>query len=246
MTQQKKNKILVIGIIAAIIIGILAYVGHAYINDYYHAGKMASEAMISDNEVTVNKINDYLIAFEPKEIKAGFIFYPGGKVEFTAYAPLMHELAKNGILCILPHMPGNLAIFNINAADDLKDYYPDVTDWYIGGHSLGGSMAATYISHHTDEYKGLILLAAYSTKDLSSTDLNCISIYGSDDKVLSLEKYKKNKNNLPAAVKEFVIDGGCHSYFGNYGMQSKDGTPQISNKEQILSTVDFIINSIEN
>ena len=43
--------------------------------------------------------------------------------------------------------------------------------WYMGGHSLGGSMAASYLEQHSSEYDGLILLASYSTADLSQTDL---------------------------------------------------------------------------
>ncbi|MCF0206701.1 MAG: alpha/beta hydrolase, partial [Bacteroidales bacterium] len=40
---------------------------------------------------------------------------------------------------------------------------------------------------------------------------------------------------------ELVIEGGCHSYFGWYGMQDGDGEPSISRDEQINRTVDFLL-----
>ena len=153
----------------------------------------------------------------------------------------MAELAREGVLCVLVEMPFNLAVFDINAADGIQEQYPEIEDWYIGGHSLGGSMAASYLADHTDEYEGLILLGSYSTADLSDTDLDVLSIFGSEDKVLNREKYDENKSNLPDDFCEVVIEGGCHAYFGMYGAQDGDGTPTISNHEQIRLTVESII-----
>ena len=155
----------------------------------------------------------------------------------------MAELAREGVLCVLVEMPFNLAVFDINAADGIQEQYPEIEDWYIGGHSLGGSMAASYLADHVDEYEGLILLGSYSTADLSDTDLDVLSIYGSEDKVLNREKYDENKSNLPDNFCEVVIGGGCHAYFGMYGAQDGDGTPTISNHEQIGLTVEHIINA---
>lgn len=174
------------------------------------------------------------------------IFYPGGKVQYEAYAPLMEACAKQGILCILLQMPGNLAVLDINAAEGIPEDYPDIENWYIAGHSLGGSMAASYISSHEKGYKGLILLAAYSTADLKEKGLDVLSIYGSQDGVLKMNSYEKYRSNLPEKFTEIVIPGGCHAYFGSYGAQKGDGTPEISNEEQILLTADAIGDFIGN
>ena len=91
--------------------------------------------------VSVTKQNGNWV-FAPESPTAGLIFYPGGKVENTAYAPLLHDLAEGGILCVLVKMPCNLAVLGMNAADGIPECFPEVTDWYIGGHSLGGAMAA--------------------------------------------------------------------------------------------------------
>lgn len=157
----------------------------------------------------------------------------------------MQACAEQGILCVLVEMPFRLAVLDMNAADGIQEQYPEIEDWYIGGHSLGGSMAASYLADHAEEYKGLILLGSYSTVDLSKTDLDVLSIYGSEDKVLNREKYDANKSNLPDDFRERVIDGGCHAYFGMYGAQDGDGTPTISNEEQITLTADVILEGIQ-
>ncbi len=105
-------------------------------------------------------------------------------------------------------------------------------------------MAASYLADNTNDYEGLILLGSYSTADLSGTELDVLSVYGSEDKVLNREKYDENKSNLPDNFTEVVIDGGCHAYFGMYGAQDGDGTPTITNKEQINLTVDAIVRLI--
>lgn len=131
----------------------------------------------------------------------------------------------------------NLAVLDVNAADSVFDMFPEISSWYIGGHSLGGSMAASYALENTDKLEGLVLLASYSAADLTGTDLKVASIYGSNDGVLNMEKYNEYKTNLPEATLETIIDGGCHSYFGGYGTQDGDGTPTITPEEQLDETV---------
>ena len=97
-------------------------------------------------------------------------------------------------------------------------------------------MAASYLGDHMEEYAGLILLGSYSTENISDTDLEVLSIYGSEDQVLNRDKYEVNKKNLPQATEEVIIDGGCHAYFGMYGEQDGDGKAAISNEEQIAIT----------
>jgi pimeloyl-ACP methyl ester carboxylesterase len=137
-------------------------------------------------------------------------------------------------------MPFNLAVFDINAADGIQERYPEIDKWYIGGHSLGGSMAGAYLEENHASFKGLVLLGSYTTTDFSRTDLSVLSIYGSEDRVLNKEKYDECRVNLPDDFTEVIIDGGCHAYFGMYGKQDGDGTPKISNEEQINITVDEI------
>ena len=239
--MKNKRKILIISISIVAALAVIFGACAIYLGDYYRADEGAIAVFAPEDNVSVSTIDGVNVVFEPQNATVGFIFYPGGKVEANAYQPLMAELAREGVLCVLVEMPFNLAVFDINAADGIQEQYPEIEDWYIGGHSLGGSMAASYLADHVDEYEGLILLGSYSTADLSDTDLDVLSIYGSEDKVLNREKYDENKSNLPDDFCEVVIDGGCHAYFGMYGAQDGDGTPTISNHEQIRLTVENIM-----
>ena len=192
------------------------------------------------SEIIEGELDDGVLVFEPKNAIAGMIFYPGGKVEYTSYIPLMRALASKGILCILVKMPFNLAVFDINAADGLCESYPEIESWYIGGHSLGGAMAASYLDKNTDEFDGIVFLGAYSTADLSGEKIKALSVYGSMDGVMNMEKYEENRGKLPKNFEEHIIDGGCHSYFGMYGAQDGDGTPTVTNEEQILLTAELV------
>lgn len=110
----------------------------------------------------------------------------------------MESLAQKGILCVLVRMPFNLAVFDDNAADGIREMFPEITDWYIGGHSLGGSMAAAYLEKHPSDFKGLLLLAAYSTADLSNENIRTLSIYGSNDGVLNRENTSSTAATSPS------------------------------------------------
>ncbi len=219
-------------LVLAILIGC-----YAYVSDYYPA---AVEAFEIPESVNVSEEGGYLIC-ESVGSTVGLILYPGGKVDHEAYLPLALAIADGGVSVVICEMPMRLAVLDVNAADGAASLLPEITEWYIGGHSLGGSMAASYMAKN-DYIKGLVLLGSYSTADVS--DRPTLSIYGSEDGVMNREKYEKYKTNLGENVTEIVIDGGCHAYFGMYGEQKGDGTPTISVYEQINLTADYIIDFI--
>ena len=218
----------------------VVYVCAAYLLNFYKADVRAIEDFTPTVEIEEYELKRGVLAFEPENAGSALIFYPGGKVEYTAYVPLMRACAERGILCILVKMPFNLAVFDINAADGLSENYPEIESWYIGGHSLGGAMASSYLDKNTEDFDGVVLLGSYSTADFSDEKIKALSVYGSLDGVMNREKYDENRANLPESFEEHVIDGGCHAYFGMYGEQDGDGIPTISNEEQILQTAEII------
>ncbi|MCD8103983.1 MAG: alpha/beta hydrolase [Lachnospiraceae bacterium] len=207
-----------------------------YASDYYRADAEVTEYLESSGSVEVIEIDNGLY-FDGEGEDNAIIFYPGAKVEYSAYAPLMMKLAENGVDCFLLEMPYNMAIFGINRADDVMEEY-DYEHWYISGHSLGGAMAASYAVENTGKLDGVILLAAYATKDLG--DLAVLSIYGSNDGVLSMEKVEAGRE-YSTNYTEICIEGGCHAWFGYYGEQDGDGTALISREEQWQQTVDAVL-----
>ena len=236
---MKKRTRIILSVCLALLL-VIGIGGYAYVSDYYHADETALEAMAYQTGRVQAEQDGDVIWFVPEDPIAGLIFYPGGKVEHTAYAPLLRACAENGILCALVRMPGNLAVLDPNAADGLQEAYPEITTWYIAGHSLGGAMASNYAAAHAEDFDGLILLAAYSTKDLTGTPLRVLSVYGSEDGVMNRDSYEKNRTNLPADTTEVVLDGGCHAQFGCYGPQDGDGIPTISGEEQLRQTAEAI------
>ncbi len=237
--MRKKKLWLSLG--AVMLVLALIFTGGAwYVSDYYSADSAAIAAYAEKHPVTETQYED-MISYGTGDEDTALIFYPGGKVEYTAYAPLCMALAENGIFCVLLKMPFHLAVLDPNAADPVRACYPQMENWYIGGHSLGGSMAASYLGKHASDYRGLLLLGSYAANDLSQSGLTVLSIYGSEDGVMNREKYAANLANLPQDVSQQVIRGGCHAYFGMYGKQKGDGIPTVTAEEQIDLTAGFIL-----
>ena len=212
-----------------------------YAGIYYHADESALKALASDGTVTVSA-TCYGWYFDGPSGENVLCFYPGAKVEETAYAPLLHELAEQGVDVCLVKMPFRFAFFGANKADEVLAAY-DHPNKYVGGHSLGGAMAAAYAADHAQDLSGVILFAAYPTKDLSGIPV-LISIYGSEDGVLHMDKVISGRAYAPADYTETVIEGGNHAQFGNYGEQRGDGTAAVSREEQQAQAVNSIIQNI--
>ena len=153
--MKKRFKIALITIISLVII--LTCTFFIYVSDYYRADDVAIETMQSEETL---RVQDNLMILSPAAPSdTALIFYPGAKVEYIAYLPILKKITQSsGITCILVKMPFNMAIFDVNAAAKIIDQFPDIKNWYIGGHSMGGAMASDYASNHQDQIKGLILL----------------------------------------------------------------------------------------
>lgn len=227
--------------ITAFVLLIIIFACSLYIAIDYDADAEAILNMdMGDNYSMELSTDGSIVSYPDMQTSVGLIFYQGGKVDEYAYLPLMEACAERGIMCVLVDMPFNLAVFDINAADGIREKYPEIESWYMMGHSLGGSMAAAYLEDNHKDFDGLILLGSYSTADISATSLKVLSVYGSEDKVMNREKYAECVSNLPKNTEEYIIEGGCHAYFGVYGAQKGDGTPTITNEEQILITAEKI------
>lgn len=217
-----------------------------YVNDYYCATATAIEALQSDGVVTVTETDD-AITFAPagEEPEEGIIFYPGGKVEAEAYAPLLRSLAEADLFVVIAKMPFHLAVFDADAAETIMAQETEVEDWYLAGHSLGGVMASGFAADQADEVAGLIFLASYPSGDLTAAPFPVLSVYGSEDEVLNRESYDEAQGKLPAAYTEIVLAGGNHGQFGAYGPQAGDGTATITAEQQQLLTVEAITTFVE-
>ena len=276
-----------------------------YTSNYYAADNAVIQKISADEmRETLVFSDDDCSAFVPKNgnYRAVIVFYPGGKVEYSAYDSLMYELSSRGFICLLVRMPDNIALLGVNAVNDLLpddekiQQTAESLDWYLAGHSLGGTAATKYLADHLGQepgekmgdvgtgngtsagadhkaagavvtgadgegqvrvagnsagdnhagvvgigrFKGLILCGSYPSSDLSGAPIRMLSVYGSNDGVMRMGAYERARTNWPADSEEVVIEGGNHSYFGSYGIQSGDGVPTLTNEQQIEKTADII------
>ncbi len=181
-----------------------------------------------------------IIYGEPETADTVMVFYPGGNVDPYAYGDLCTSLSDQGIPVIVAKMPFNLAVLDMNAATGIVKDYPEVENWFFGGHSLGGAMVSSWCAKHADIADGLVLLAAYPTKDITVPTL---SLYGSNDGVLNMERYSKNILKV-LDLEEHVIEGGNHCQFGDYGFQKGDNPATIDRQTQTDIAVSYIVEFI--
>jgi predicted esterase len=242
LTTSEKNVIKIMTIVSVLSIGFFLWV--IYANDYYRAEAIAKKAMMGNAQISVEQTEDYyLFCDKENQSDKGIVFYPGGKVEETAYAPMLLEFAERGYEVYLVKMPAKLAILDMNAAESIMKKASHVQEWTMMGHSLGGAMAASFSANHDKEVDALVLLAAYSTVDLKELDIEVFSFYGTQDKVLNMEKYQKYYSNLPEDTVEEVIEGGNHANYAHYGIQDGDGEAEITREEQQECVLDIFLNA---
>lgn len=194
----------------------------------------ALAALNSDSAVTVTT-GGWLV-FTPANFTSnvGFIIYPGGHVDYRSYAPVARTIAAEGYLTVIAPMTLNLAIFSENSATDIINANPQVKAWAIGGHSLGGVMAAQYCYDNPGKIRGLVLWAAYpqSGTDLSNSNLTVTTIHGTLDGTVSGSQIQESLKQLPPGTVMVEIAGGNHGQFSWYGDQPGDNPATINRSVQ--------------
>ena len=227
-----------------LVIVLLAFAGFT-VWAYTPLGPMpeATAALQSDDEVQVT--TSPWLTFTPTGAQpaTGFIFYPGGRVDPSSYAPTARAIAAQGYLAVIVPMPFNLAVFNPDAAEAVIAAHPEVGLWTVGGHSLGGAMAANYVYTDPDAVQGLALWAAYPAGNNSLADRQpaVVSIYGTVDGLTTQADIDASRSLLPATARFVPIEGGNHAQMGWYGPQRGDGTASISREAQQAQLVDATV-----
>lgn len=181
---------------------------------------------------------------DPKLV--GIVLYPGAKVEPLSYGAYALGLSQEGYLVCILDVAFHMAIFDANKADGFIELHPEILEWFVGGHSMGGVAAAMYADDHRELVDGLILLGSYpaGSNDLSDSELQVLSMYAEFDGLTLLSDIEESKALLPEDAIFELITGGNHAGFGLYGDQAGDGVAAISALAQqtwmILRTLDFL------
>jgi predicted esterase len=230
--KSTRKRILLLGIL--LLVAALSFWGFRWATYARPPLPEATAALESDDLVSV--VDEPWLTFTPvaPEPNTGFIFYPGGRVDPRAYAHMMKAIAEEGYLVVVPEMPLNIAAFRPNVADKIVARYPDIRRWVIGGHSVGGAMAAQYTHTHSQNIDGLAIWASYppDSADLSGLDIPVVSIYGSRETRVTDSSVAERQHLLPADTVYVRIEGGDHHQFGSYEIDPEDHRATINRSSQ--------------
>jgi hypothetical protein len=237
---MKNLRRLISAILLILLLGTAGLVGWAALS----AQEATERAVTVLNDRGV-QLEDGLLVFQPNSTtERGLIYYPGGLVDPEAYAFTAQGIADAGYLVVIPKMPLNFAFLGINRADGIRASYPEIDIWVIGGHSLGGAMAAEYAKNNKDSIKGLIMFASYPAnyEDFVNFSIPILTIIGSNDP--GAPKQQAFYEVISNSAQLFVIEGGNHRQYADYSFQRGDGIATISVVEQqeqiIAATVQFL------
>lgn len=231
---------LLIGVLVIVLIVTAGLVGWATVKT-----QEATERATAVLQAQGVQREDGQLVFRPSSATdRGLIYYPGGLVDPEAYAVTAQGIADAGYLVVIPKMPLNLAFTGINRADGIQADFPEIGSWVIGGHSLGGAMAAEYAKNHVERIAGLIMFASYpaNNEDFVAFPIPILTIIASRDPGSpEQEAFYEAIGDSAALV---VIEGGNHRQYADYSFQQDDGIATISAAEQqaeiVAATVQFM------
>lgn len=230
MTRSRILKALGATLLTVLVVGVLGFLWYAQPQPLLPE---ATAALASTERATYDGSGG-LITYTPTAgtPTTGLILYPGGKVPSAAYAPQARAIAESGYLTVIVSVPFNFAVFDIGAAQPVIDAHPEIEHWVVGGHSLGGAMAAQFLGGSPGAAEGLVFWAAYAATDLSAQDLAAASIYGSLDTGIPSYTSATAIANVGPNLVTTVIDGGNHEQMGWYTGQPNDPPATISRVDQ--------------
>lgn len=232
MGGNRMRKFLKISALFAVILLVGGFAGFYFWSQFTYDGTDQLETLVPIDEIDV--VDNWLVLTPEEKAEGGIVLYPGAKVEPAAYRYYAQGLADAGYLVVIPQMTFNFAIFNQNIAEDVMEQYPEIKNWYVEGHSLGGVAASGFAYTHQEEISGVILLGSYpaDSTDFSDTDIPMLSLFAEHDGLTTPEKIKETKSLLSTDVLLHQIEGGNHAGFGMYGSQKGDKNATISVKDQ--------------
>jgi hypothetical protein len=178
-----------------------------------------------------------------------YIFYPGATIDVRAYAPPAREIAKYGYLVVLVPMPGGAAIGYPDRAASVIDAHPEISNWFLGGHSMGGGAAIAYENRVLNgelipsaPLTGLIPWAAYGTVEfpIETTTAAVTIIYEAEKADLA----EAGRPYVPADTEFIMLEGVNHAQFGYYGEQEGDYDAKMTHVNQTEIVVAATVHSI--
>lgn len=174
----------------------------------------------------------------------GLVFIPGARVDPYAYLYKLSGIVEaSGVTVVITKPTLNLAFFDQRPLSTFTADAPEVDEWAVGGHSLGGVRACQLAD--APDVTGLVLFGSYCANDLSAADLTVLSIGGSEDALSTPDKIEEAAHLLPDSAVFVEIDGLNHAGFGDYGRQSGDGEASIDRTQARTEITDALVEFFE-
>lgn len=241
LTLRRVRRVAV-GVAVVIVLAVLAFL--VYSNMVMMGDRAAAIAAWRNPAVTITS-TDHSIVLEPtgEASGSGLVFIPGAKVDPYAYMYKLSGIVESsGVTVVITKPILNLAFFDQRPLSLFEGDAPDVSRWFVGGHSLGGVRACQLAESGggNDAVAGLVLFGSYCANDLSGSGLDVLSIGGSDDGLSTAAKISAASAMLPAQTNFAQVDGLNHAGFGDYGVQPGDGVATLSSEQERSAITDLL------
>lgn len=211
-----------------------------FLNQTVKAEENAAEGLISEERVVVHQVESGWY-FDGWAGGQAAVFFGKRGVEESAYAPLLKEIARQGLDCWLVTYPYSIADFDPELPDAILNSQPG-TAWFLMAHGDGIFAADAYYRLHSDEVQGMILLGCSPLSKMQEDD-ELILIQGDHDELMDNAAYNSSSDFLPEHVRETVLTGGNHSGFAACGLLKGDAEAKISPSLQRQKTSELICNA---
>ena len=232
-------------LIASAVVLVLAVVAFLFYSSMVMAGDRAAAIRAWENPAVSIRSTDHSIILQPTGVAsgAGLVFIPGAKVDPYAYLYKLSGIVESsGATVVITKPILNLAFFDQRPLSLFERDAPAITRWFVGGHSLGGVRACQLAASPGEgaEVAGLVLFGSYCANDLSDSNLEVLSIGGSEDGLSTPEKIDAASSLLPEQANLVQIEGLNHAGFGDYGVQPGDGVARLSSEQERTMITDLL------
>ncbi len=217
-----------VALVAGLSVIVLITVGFVVMAQLTHAAEPEPvERLAADPAVRTSwSYGDVVMTPTGDSDGTGLVFFAGAKVDPLAFADKLSGLVEAGSTVVIVRPMLNFAILEWRPLSDFTARAPEVTEWFVGGHSLGGVKACQYAGD--DAVSGLVLVGSYCAGDIGDLGKPVLSISASNDGLSTPAKIDASRADLPTDTEFVVIEGANHAQFGDYGTQPGDGDSTVS------------------
>ena len=201
-----------------------------YFHIVFPADRQATLEVYRDDRVQV-EARDQRVIMKPsaEALSQGVLYFPGARVDPYSYLYPLADIAAAGTTVVVVDPLFNMALIDSRGVEELTNDFPEITDWVLAGHSLGGVKACMEATHPAVTH--LVLFASYCATDISNTPVNVVQVVGNQDGLVD-EGLRREAEALlpPGPTTTIVWEGANHADFGTYGPQPGDGVSALDDR----------------